>query len=101
MELAVGRQQTRKEFWLEHIKAAEAFEGTIKEYCRLHNLKMGSMSSYRTKLGFSKPLRRLKKKKKSNFVPIKVSSSPAKLKAPSSLPDPKWLAQFLKAWSDQ
>ena len=101
MDLPVGHKKSRKEFWLEHIKAADAYNGTLREYCQLHNLKMGSMSSYRTKLGHSTPRRKVRAKKKSEFIPVNVSSTPPRPSVPEKLPDPNWLAQFLKAWSSQ
>ena len=51
MELPVGHEKSRKEFWINHIERAEAFDGSLKEYCQLHGLKMGSMSSYRNHCG--------------------------------------------------
>jgi len=99
MKLPVGHEKSRKEYWINHIESAETFDGTLKKYCQLHGLKMGSMSSYRTKLGYStKSKKKIKKSEK--FIPIKVfSAQPQKLPALTTLPDPKWLAQFLKAWS--
>lgn len=101
MDLPTGYQKSRKEFWIEHIKASESFDGTLKAYCDLHGLKMGSMSSYRTKLGYSNSQKKSSKKKtKSEFVPVKVSSKPGP-RPSMTLPDPVWLAQFLKAWGGQ
>lgn len=100
METPINDQQTRKEFWIQHIEAAERFNGPLTEYCRIHNLKLGSMSSYRTKLGYSKASKRRIKQVSSNFTPVKVSRTESS-SAPGKLPDPKWLAQFLKAWSGQ
>lgn len=102
MELPVGHGKSRKEFWIHHIESAEAFDGSLKEYCQLHGLKMGSMSSYRTKLGYSiKGKQKPKAKKASNFTPLKISSPAAKPQILTNLPDPNWLAQFLKAWVGQ
>jgi len=101
MELPVGHEKSIKEFWIEHIKAAEAFDGTLKDYCQQHDLKMGSMSSYRTKLGYSVRRRKLLKKKKSDFIPVKVSPNRPILAVSLKLPDPIWLAEFLKAWDKQ
>lgn len=52
MELPKG-QLSKKEFWLAHIKAAETFDGTNKEYCKRHGLNLGSFSGYKNKFGFS------------------------------------------------
>lgn len=93
MEIPTG-QQSKTEFWTLHIQAAQRFDGTNKEYCKLHGLNPGSLSSYRNKLGFSKPR---KKAKVSGFSQVKVSLPAANQPAPL-LPDPVWLAEFLKAW---
>ncbi len=86
----------RSAFWLNHVKAAEKFKGSYRKYCELHGLNAGSFSSYRNKFGFTKPA----KEKKSKFSPIEVV--PPKVNSPPpSLPDPQWLAEFLKAWSQR
>lgn len=91
MSLSSQTKKSTKDFWRKHIEAADQYDGTIKEYCEQNGLKFGSMSSYRSKLGLSK------KRARPKFTPIKINTTP-KTKS-SSLPDPKWLAQFLKAWS--
>ena len=95
MELPVGKV-TRKEFWINHIKAAEKFKGTNKEYCRINGIKMGSLSAYRRKFGFSMP----RKKKVSIFSTVEVVKRPLPKKI-GKLPDPKWLADFLRAWGQR
>ena len=90
MDLPVG-QQTKKDFWTIHIQAAEQFEGTNKKYCEIHGLNLGSFNAYRNKLGYSKPRKKLKS---SGFSQVQVTAERTK----SNLPDPKWVAEFLKAW---
>lgn len=98
MELPVGHQKSRKEFWIKHIEAAEAFDGSIRAYCQLHGLKPGSMSSYRNKLGYSRTRRNKAKKQAAQFVPVEVFPKPIDTPASDVLPDPEWLVRFLKAW---
>jgi hypothetical protein len=92
LELPRG-QRSGKESWTAHIKAAEAFDGTNKEYCKVHGLNYGSFNGYKNKLGYS----RRAKAKPSEFSEIRVSSSEV-FGSGTQLPDPKWLADFLRAW---
>lgn len=105
MELPSGRTtQARKDFWIQHIEAAEKFEGTLKEYCIRHGLKAGSMNAYRKKLGYSKPRSKTSKPyQRRDFIPVNVGDmpSPPLSMSSSNFPDPNWLAQFLKAWVSQ
>jgi hypothetical protein len=101
MDLPIGHQRSKTEFWHNHIKAAESFDGTLKEYCQQHKINAGSMSAYRTRLGYSKTRRQVKSKEKSKFIPVTAPSLPSREARVSSLPDPKWLAQFLRAWYEQ
>lgn len=96
MALPSGHQESKKEFWRRHIAAAESFDGSFREYCSLHNLNPSSMNSYRRRLGYSKP-----RKKSSEFAAISISSTAPSKTRDLGLPDPEWLAQFLKAWSQK
>ena len=80
---------SRRDFWTHHIKSSEAHEGGSKEYCQIHGLNPGTLNSYRSRLGYSKPQ---KKSVPSPFVPVNIYPKPQ-----SNLPDPIWLAKFLKA----
>lgn len=94
MELPKG-QLSKKEFWLAHIKAAETFDGTNKEYCKRHGLNLGSFSGYKNKFGFSG--RKKANTKPSGFAEVQIGGKPGAIRG-GPLPDPKWLAEFLKAW---
>lgn len=76
--------------WRTHILAAEDFQGSGVEYCRVHGLSIHSFYGYRRKLGFVnakvKPMKR--------FVRIE---SPIRDEARRTLPDPKWTAEFVRA----
>ena len=91
MELPKGAI-TPEEYWTQHIQAAENFKGTNKEYCRKAGIKYGNLSAYRKKLGFTKRT----EAKKSNFATLEVAKPRTEKSA--SLPEPEWLARFLKAW---
>ena len=81
-----------KEYWTQHIRAAEDFKGTNKEYCRRVGIKYGNLSSYSKKLGFTKRA----EPKKSNFTTVEIAKPQTKKSA--ELPEAEWLAKFLKAW---
>ena len=92
MDLPRGNR-TNKEFWFEHFKAAEVFLGTNKEYCLKHGLNLGTFNAQKNKLGFTKR----KKTETSGFSEVRVSPRGSD-RTQMHLPDPKWLAEFLKAW---
>lgn len=83
MEKSRSRSE-REKFWRDHIEAAKGFSGSEAEYCRLNGLKHSSFGSRKRK--FERALKGV-----SSFV--KVSASTRGLK---SLPDPEWLARFLR-----
>lgn len=87
---------TPEEYWTQHIKAAEKFNGSNKEYCKHAGIKYGSLSGYRKKMGFTGS----KDVSESRFAKLEVPKSPV-LKSASILPEPEWLARFLKAWLEQ
>ena len=88
-----GGAITPEEYWTQHINAAEKFKGSNKEYCKHAGIKYGSLSAYRKKLGFTGP----KDLTESKFATVEIPKSPPLRNAPS-LPEPEWLARFLKAW---
>lgn len=92
MELPKGIITT-EEYWTQHIRAAESFKGTKKEYCRRAGIKYGSLSAYRKKLGYTKRVL----PEKSNFTKVEVTKPQTKKSA--ELPEAEWLARFLKAWT--
>lgn len=101
MELPVGYQSSRTDFWRSQIEQADKFNGTIKEYCLKNGLNPGTLNAYRKKLGYSKPKRRVQKRLAFSQVQVQVARA-VQDPEPSSctLPDPKWLAAFLKAWKE-
>ena len=40
----------RQQYWLDHVKAAAAFEGTMAEYATRHELKVGVLYEWKRKL---------------------------------------------------
>ena len=50
MTEAAEKSSERQQYWLDHIKAAEAGGGTIADYAVAHDLKVGSLYEWRRKL---------------------------------------------------
>ena len=94
MQLPVGHR-SRKDFWLNHIRAAEEFEGTNKEYCRVNGLNPRNFNAYRSRYGFARKKTEVKIKS-AGFSTVQVVDSSRE--EGLDLPDPRWLAEFLKAW---
>lgn len=85
-----------EEFWRTHVEAAEDFEGSDLEYCRLHNLKSSTFGGHKRKFGFVKNPR---PKRKASSVFKKIEVKKAMLVAPKKTLDrksPEWAARFLK-----
>ena len=91
------KSENRKEFWLRHVKAAEEFEGSLAAYCKLNGLNPGTMSAYKHRQKKDHNSKSNSKK----FAPVKITPKLGEGVPSSNFPDPKWLAQFLKAWSQQ
>ncbi len=91
--------ESSEDFWREHIVAAGKFNGSNTLYCRVKGLSHKTFSVYKVKLGFSKPKGRPKA-----FIEVKQPKAAATAELPrvqvgpkKSLPDPKWLAEFVVA----
>jgi len=96
---SVVDEQESDEFWQGHLEKYKAFQGSSREYCKQNGLKYGRFYRFKQKLGFTKGRSPYRKA----FVEIKAVESSIekepKVKVFSrqpSLPDPKWVAQFLK-----
>ncbi len=93
MEVILAKLSEEEEkYWADHIAGAEAFAGTIQKYCEKNGLKKHQFGYHKTRLrkksqgnGSQKP----KSFAKIEFVKPKTSKT-------TSLPDPKWLSEFLR-----
>ena len=43
--------ESKKQFWLNHIEGAKRFDGTQSQYCAQHGIKPASLSTYKAMLG--------------------------------------------------
>jgi len=80
------------EKWREHVLAAQKFEGSNFEYCKIHNLKHSTFGGYKKKLGFTPGRQR----RKNEFIQVTPVLSEKNVKINSDFTDPAWLAEFLK-----
>lgn len=83
------RSPVSVDIWRDHVLKAGEFSGPAVEYCRQNNLNPTTFYSYKRRFVLASKAPSRKK-----FV--RVVSEPSKLK-PSvrSLPDPRWLAEFV------
>ncbi len=47
----------KDQFWIGHVKKAQAFKGSNLEYCKLNNLKTSTFGGYKKKFGVVKKLK--------------------------------------------
>ena len=71
MTEATERTSDRQQFWLDHIRAAEAGGGTMADYAAAHDLKVGALYEWRRKLRRQGILPG--KSVKGGFVPVRGS----------------------------
>lgn len=97
MELPKGQHRvSRQEFWKSHIDSAQEFSGSNKKYCDQQGLHYGTFCANRRRLGYS-GRQGAKASVSSAFSEVKVNLSGASPLNAIHLPDPRWLAQLLKA----
>lgn len=88
------------DFWRAHVIAARDFIGTDAEYCRRNGINDKTFSSYKTKFGFTKTIKKGRPKK---FIKIKRellsvdAAKPLATKSSRGELDPKWMAEFVSA----
>jgi hypothetical protein len=75
----------RQRYWLRHIKAADASDGTLVAYAKAHKLKVRDLYQWKTALG-RRGLLKTKRAKPagSSFVPVKPVAAPASPPPPMS-----------------
>lgn len=83
------KQANKQEEWQRHIEAAVNHAQGIKGYCREKGLRNSSFHYWKKKLE-GRPLGR------EAFAAVEVISPP---RQESGMPDPRWLAEFLRAYA--
>ncbi len=79
---------------------SQSFKGTDREYYETNGLDRRAFSVHKVQLGLAR--RRKKQKPSSQFSQVRLEDLTVPEKAPSNqLPDPEWLAHFLKAWLER
>jgi hypothetical protein len=101
--------QADEQNWIEHIEKVKDYAGTMKAYCRLHNIDYDKFTYYRSRV-----LNSQKMAAASNFArvqPVEKPTAAAQSAAPvvatesiavvtkpknyAQMPDPKWLAELI------
>ena len=92
-------------FWRAHVLGAQQFDGSEPEYCDQNGLNFSRFRKYKRKFGMTAPRGRPRKA----FVRVEPSPEPVAEKEPTrtirsrefgGLPDPRWMADFVKALLD-
>lgn len=89
-----------EEIWKTHVEAAKNFPGSNVEYCRRNGLNLNSFRAYKRKFGAMKPRNPRAFVKVECLSPEPVERQPEEPLRPgeSSLPDPRWMAEFIAAF---
>ena len=96
---------SKRKTWETHVKSSLGFPGSNHEYCKINNLSLQRFYYYKKRLGLTA------QSSKKNFVRVitpklslgesvdaEVINKTAFGK--ENLPNPKWLAEFLRAYVD-
>jgi hypothetical protein len=81
---------SKQQRWRDHMAAAQEFPGSIDSYCRAKGIQPSAFYYWKRKLGEAKGKSSVPAI--SRFVPVEVVAGP---QPSASLPDPKWIAEFL------
>jgi hypothetical protein len=80
--------------WEEHMLKAENFNGSNIRYCQEVGISKSQFSYWKNRLKELKEKSSIIPEQKiSNFIPVEIRPTPALKKA--SLPEAKWVAEFL------
>jgi hypothetical protein len=84
------------DFWRSHLLKAQEFSGSNAQYCEANGLSLYGFQTNKKRLGFTRA-----KKRPNAFLKIESvqdTVTPPKLRSPQPLPDPRWLAVFVKTF---
>ena len=87
--------KSKREIYKEHVLNSLEFSGSDREFCRQHELSPSTFYHYKREMGLGRAT------SPNKFVRVKAraSSEESSPKPHSSdLPDPQWVAQFLRAY---
>lgn len=97
---------SKDDMWKAHVLKAQASRLSDAKYCRKHELSMWTFTTYKKKLGFTKPRMAKPAPELTAFVRAVVKSPDAMEPAQHAhstqqlhpvLPDAEWLADFARA----
>ena len=86
--------------WRSHVKAAEEYSGTDRNYCASRGLNVRQFKKYKSKFGLAVPRGRPRKafvrvETKTEPVPKEVLEKSPRPREFRGLPDPHWMAEFV------
>jgi len=85
------RHESKSEFWREQVRQADLFEGTATAFCRQRGLNLAPFYSWRRRFR-AEVQDQSRSVVRSPFVAVEVLPE----NRASHLPDPKWLAEFVR-----
>jgi hypothetical protein len=99
----MNHHSEKRHFWQRHIDSYKSSPLSIRAYCVKEGLNWHTFGYWLGKLGERKPQKK-SQRGKARFLPIVVSTPPQTkpaVRKSSGLPDPKWVAEFLKSFLEQ
>lgn len=102
-----SNQQSKLEFWREHVAGAEKFPAGVSAYCTEQGLKISTYYGWRklVKPSGSAPKRpkslkpKVTKKIQSPFLPVAVAAGAVEIESrvtsPLKLPEARWVAEVM------
>jgi hypothetical protein len=85
------RHEPKSEFWRKQVHQAEGFEGSATEFCRQRGLNLAPFYSWRKRFR-AEVQNQSRSVVRSPFVAVEVLPE----NRTNRLPDPKWLAEFVR-----
>lgn len=83
----------KEQIWKTHISQAKQFEGGFAAYCRSQNISVHTLNYWRKRFDRSSVQKSFRAP--SPFIPVNIETPVFSKLAVRSLPDPKWVAEFV------
>jgi hypothetical protein len=95
------KHSEKRQYWQDHIESYKSSKLSIKAYCTKESLNHHTFGYWLDKLG-GRRNQRNSINSQGKFLPVVVTGSPHNSVRPGrGLPDPKWVADFLKAFLER
>lgn len=97
----MSRHSEKRHYWQQHIENYKSSNLSIRSYCIQEGLNSHTFGYWLGKLG-ARSTQKKSQKDKARFLPVVVATPPQALGRTSrGLPDPKWVAEFLKSFLER